>query len=91
ATRRRSVSRKTARRSASTEGLSREAPPAPGGRDRGRDDALLLGGFVGEVIEKARRGFAVQILPAATWIGGALLYLWRSFTLAFPRKGRAAA
>ncbi|MFN2384898.1 MAG: thioesterase family protein, partial [Thermoanaerobaculia bacterium] len=28
--------------------------------------ALLLGGFVAEVIEKARRGFAVQILPAAT-------------------------
>ena len=53
--------------------------------------ALLLGGFVGDVIERLHRGFPLKPLPTATWVGGALLYLWRFFALAFPRKGRVAA
>jgi hypothetical protein len=53
--------------------------------------ALLLAGFVGEVIEKVHRRFPVEPFPTATWGIGALLYLWRFFALAFPRKRRAAA
>jgi hypothetical protein len=53
--------------------------------------ALLLAGFVGEAIEKLHRGFPLKPLPTVTWLGGAILYLWRFFALAFPRRGRAAA
>lgn len=52
--------------------------------------ALLLGGLIGEVIEKLPRGFPVKILPAVTWVSGTLVYVWQFFALAFPRKSRAA-
>lgn len=51
---------------------------------------LLLSGFVGEEIEKVLRGFPVKISHAVTWMSGALLYVWRFYALAFPRKRRAA-
>ena len=52
--------------------------------------ALLLAGFVGEGIEKVRRDFPVEIFPAVTWVSGAVVYVWRFFALAFPRKSRTA-
>lgn len=51
---------------------------------------LLLAGFVGEEIEKVLRGFPVKTSHAVTWVSGALVYVWRFFALAFPRKRRAA-
>lgn len=48
--------------------------------------ALLLGGLIGEVIERVVRGYPLKVLPTTTWVGGAAVYVWQFFFLAFPRK-----
>ena len=48
--------------------------------------ALLLGGLIGEVIVRLVRGYPLKVLPTATWIAGAVFYVWQFFFLALPRK-----